>query len=292
MTLPATLSHVEYIAGGSSPDFAFPFKVSASSEIEVRSAGSVRTENSDYTASINVDAGGTISFVVTPLVSTLISIRRITLYEQLLLLISNGSLPAKALEFRLDQIVKMIQQLDEELSRRAALVVGIKTALRGLVFPSPGAGKVVGWDALGETLTLYPTAEFQVAVAPSKGIVFSEYAIPLSAIPGAALLTATAAIPSARRVIGVTYFCDVAFGTSGGLTSVDIGGFGLGDFWGHQIGITLNTTTTVGNFRSSDTPITTAATDLVVTANGGLFDATGHCILTVHTMHSLAEVAV
>lgn len=292
MTVPASPAHVEYLADGSTVAFTYPFKVANGGELEARVAGLVVTETVDYGLSgVGNDGGGTVTFYVAP-VSGVVSLRRLIPYEQLLALIPNGALPSTALEYRLDQIVKMIQQLDEELSRRPALPVGVASLLRDLDFPLPGSGKVIGWNDLGTALTLFDTSIFLSHVDTVATVVEGNSPALLATVAGDWTLVASGLVPSGVEVLGVTYYCSTGFGTSNGLTAVNIGGFGIEDGWGANVGITLGTTTTPGNFRRGDHPVSTAATDIVVTAVGGPFDATGACIVTVHWRRLVAKTSI
>jgi hypothetical protein len=107
----------------------------------------------------------------------------------------------------------------------------------------------------------------------------------LSAVSGASTLTATGLIPANVRVHGVLVQVLVAFGTGLGLTGLSIGGLGLVDGWGSGVALTLGTTTTLGAFRGvrrTDLPITTSTADVVLTAEGGVFAATGSARVIVY----------
>lgn len=293
MTLPAALAHIEYIGDGSTVAFTYPFKITTSAEIEVRRDGSLDTETVSYSVSgAGTATGGTVTYFVAPAQDVVVSLRRVVLFEQLLALIANGALPSQAIEFRFDQIVKMVQQLEEELSRRLGFAVGASAALRYLLFPEPGAGKLIGWNALGTELTLYDPSISQVVPVAVSGIAYGQTSVAVPSVAGQYLLTVTALAPVGVEVLGVTYYCTIDFSAANGLTSLNIGGFGIEDRWGLNVGITAGTVTTPGNFRLNEHVITASATDIVLTANGGSFGPTGSAIVTVHWQRLVAPTTL
>lgn len=96
----------------------------------------------------------------------------------------------------------------------------------------------------------------------------------------AATLTAANLIPAGACNVMVTARVLTAFGTSTGLTSFQIGDGTDADRWGAAAPITLNAT--YATFTVATMPCYAAATNVVLTANGGNFDATGQVRLTVH----------
>ncbi len=105
----------------------------------------------------------------------------------------------------------------------------------------------------------------------------------LSAVNGNSVLTWTSGIPAGARVWGVTAKILTAFGATGGLTGLRIGDATLSDRWTRTaMALTLATETSQGDFASSDVPIYAAATDILVAAQGGTFDATGAIELALY----------
>lgn len=283
MTVPASPSHNEYTGDGATVTFVYDFKIASSSELEVRRGGTVDTETVDYSvAGVGNDAG-TITYYSAPASGTVIALRRVVPHEQLLEITANGPLPSQALSLRLDQIVKMIQQHDEELSRKIGFPPGAKALRRDLAFPEPGALKVVGWDAI-EGLTLFDTALFQVTPDPVSGISEGITTIEALAAPNAGqwIITLSAGLPVGTEIAEVLYYCAIDFDTSNGLSSVDIGGLGITDGWGQTIGITAGTITTPANRRRGDHPTMQTAGDIILSANGGPFGGSGQAILSVY----------
>jgi len=96
----------------------------------------------------------------------------------------------------------------------------------------------------------------------------------VTSINGAATLSATDAIPAGARVYGVYVTNTVAFGATGGLTGYTVGDGTTVDMWGANV-LTLGAETGQRGFHSGDLPIYAAATAVILSGIGGLFDATG-----------------
>lgn len=158
MTLPAAVSHVEYVGNNATTVYTYPFQIDINTELEVRLDGNLQTKDFHYTVTgVGSPTGGTITMLTAPDNNEILSIRRVNRFEQTLALIPNSALPATSLEGRLDEHVKMVQLLEEEDSRRPQLPVGSKTAFRYLEFPTPETpSRLLGTDAAGLGYTTYP----------------------------------------------------------------------------------------------------------------------------------------
>lgn len=100
------------------------------------------------------------------------------------------------------------------------------------------------------------------------------HSVSVPTINGAGSLSATDAIPAGARVSGVFVTNTTAFGTSGGLTGYSVGDGTTVDLWGSNV-VTLDAVTDQEGFHSGNQPIYAAATAVILSALGGLFDATG-----------------
>lgn len=282
MTRPATPTHVEYIADGSTTAYTYPFKVDFSNEVEVRDNGALMTIDSMYTLTgVGAPTGGSVSFFNAPLKNHIISVRLAVLFEQLLDLIPNGAFPAEAIEFRFDQLVKMVQQLSEEIGRRPQYPIGSRATVRDLILPEFGYGKLLGYGSTDEII-LYDATIRQIIPDSVSGMAFGKSSAVLNASDGANSIVAVSLVPIGVRLKAVTYRCIVSFGTSHGLSSVAVGGLGIADRWASNAGIVATNITDASLFGPDDQPITKVPVDVVVSANGGAFDATGSCIVTAH----------
>lgn len=267
------------VASAGQTQFAVPFPFFLHTDLEVYDDGSLATA---YAVSGGSGSTGTITFYTPRAEGTQVFIRRVTARRQLQDYPPNDPFNAAATEAVLDKLTLMVQDLLEELGRRPALVLGIAEALRDLEFPSPVALRLIGWNADGSALTLFEPSILTVEVDPASGMTYGKSTTTVAASGGANSLTASALIPAGVKNLGVTYRCTTGFGTSGGLSSVDIGGQGVTDGWGSGIAITAGTVTGYGDFHRGDEPIAIGAEDVTILANGGTFDGTGACKLTSH----------
>jgi len=96
----------------------------------------------------------------------------------------------------------------------------------------------------------------------------------LSNVSGASV-TATGLIPDGAVLVGLTSKVTTALGATNGTTGYTIGDGSDVDRWGAVTGIALGTSSDNTNWTSGTIQAFTAAQDVVVTATGGNFDATG-----------------
>lgn len=104
----------------------------------------------------------------------------------------------------------------------------------------------------------------------------------LSSSNGASALTANGALAVGWRVMGVTVEVLETFGNSNGLTGLSIGDTELAGRWGVEIGRTTGTQTTFVDAPDDSMPIYRTASNLVIRAIGGTFDATGRLEAKIH----------
>jgi hypothetical protein len=110
----------------------------------------------------------------------------------------------------------------------------------------------------------------------------------LSAVSGASV-TATALIPAGAVVMGVTSKVTTALGTTNSTTGYKIGTGADDDRWGDITGTAEGTTSDNRDWTAGTIECFPAATDVIVTATGGDFDATGVIYLSVQYMTGQAD---
>jgi len=99
----------------------------------------------------------------------------------------------------------------------------------------------------------------------------------------AAVITSSGALRQGWRVFGVTIKVTRTFGTTNSLSRIDIGDTVTVNRWGANIQITQDTETSQSDFQAGGSDVLyTANTDLIVTAVGGNFDATGEVEVFIH----------
>lgn len=82
-------------------------------------------------------------------------------------------------------------------------------------------------------------------------------------------------------MVGVTSRVTTALGVTGGTTGYQVGTGADPDRWGSKTGTAIGTTTDNRDWTASTVENFAAATDVIVTANGGNFDATGVIYVSV-----------
>jgi hypothetical protein len=136
-----------------------------------------------------------------------------------------------------------------------------------------------------QTLRIYDTfassTDFhRVAIATARAT--------LTNVSGASV-TATGLIPAGAVVMGVTSKVTTALGTTNSTTGYKIGTAGDDDRWGDITGTAAGTTSDNRNWTAGTIECFPTATDVIVTATGGNFDATGVIYLSVQYMAGEAD---
>lgn len=154
MTVSAQTPINRSTGNGVTTVFPYTFKIISDADIEVTVDDVVKTLNVDYTVTgAGVDAGGNVTMTTAPAVATTVVRRRNMAIVRTTDYQDQGALPAATLDADIDSAVLMIQQLDERLDRTFSLPA---SSSADSAMPTPTAGYVIGWDALGESLTNLP----------------------------------------------------------------------------------------------------------------------------------------
>lgn len=191
-----------YAGAGTTPTYSFAFKVFAVSDLVVtKTVASVDTTlvyGSDYSVSLNPDQdanpGGTVTYCVSGTPTNLPAGTNLTIttaipYTQGTQLTNGGGWYPKVVEYALDRLVAIVQQLKSIADRTLRLpitVTGVSTSL-----PVPSAGKLIGWDSLGTSIENKDPSSIAAGViyGTGKADIFSgtgaQTAFTLSANPGA-----------------------------------------------------------------------------------------------------------
>jgi hypothetical protein len=281
MTQPLSVGHIEYTADGVGASFTYNFKIVTSAELEVRINGSLRTEDIDYTVSgAGGETGGTVTFLSPPADDAAISLRLVQPLEQVLDLLPNTALPAQSLEDTLDRIVRMLQTVREELSRRPALSIGVAAVLRDLFFPAPAPLKLWGWNATADAISYFDAAIATVVPSLTSQLTFIQGSVEVSPTGGEIQLTASSFLPAGSIIWAVTGRVTVALGATNSLTTWSLGVPGDASAFGSGHARTALTVTNVGQHVAPQLRAIPTAQNVVITADGGAFDATGTIILT------------
>jgi len=144
-----------FLPDGATTEFNFDFKVFDEDDLEVilvteaDGTETTLTLTTNYTVSGLSDSGGTVTTVSTYADTYTLIVRRNQALKQEIDYVPRGDFSTTVLEQGLDQMVMMIQDNQEELSRA---VVRAGTETTQLVFPSATASKIIGWNAAGTAL--------------------------------------------------------------------------------------------------------------------------------------------
>lgn len=178
MTQQYVTPWVIYTGDGSTVTFAYPWRISVDTDIQVLVDGVLST-NYGLTG-IDAANGGNVVFGTAPPANAVVFLKRITPQTQLTDYVNHDPFAAETHESALDKITRMVQDYKEEFSRRPALASTTLNSQRNLTFPAPGSGssKIIGWNANGTALTLYDTTVINQVASNLLTSVASEGALP------------------------------------------------------------------------------------------------------------------
>lgn len=148
-----------YSGDGATVAFAYGFLIDDEDEIVVVVADAngdetTQTITTHYTVSgVGSNSGGTVTFVTAPAATETISMRRATILDQGVDLQNRGSVVPQVLEDTYDEVVKMVQDLQEQVDR--SVLLRVTANVTGIDVPAPSAGQVLGWNAAGDNLQNY-----------------------------------------------------------------------------------------------------------------------------------------
>lgn len=148
-----------YSGDGATVAFAYGFLIDDEDEIVVVVADAdgdetTQTITTHYTVSgVGSNSGGTVTFVTAPAATETVSMRRATMLDQGVDLQNRGSVVPQVLEDTYDEVVKMVQDVQEQVDR--AVLLRVTANVTGIDVPAPSAGQVLGWNAAGDNLQNY-----------------------------------------------------------------------------------------------------------------------------------------
>ena len=115
------------------------------------------------------------------------------------------------------------------------------------------------------------------------GLVPGENTVPVTAVAGQISITAPNLVPAGSLVKSVTMHITTGFGTTNGLTLLNLGDTLIEDRWGSNLSIVATTSTGAENFNAytGGVPLD-APYEAVITTVAGTFDSTGAANITAH----------
>lgn len=284
MTTNIETTWTTYVTDSVTVSFPYDFLIRASSEMTVWWNDQLLTTGLYTVTGVGNDDGGTVLFT-SPLPAGVLLIKRQTPQNQLTDYFEGDAFPADSHEEGLDKLTRMIQDLNEMLSRLPALPETVGSALRFLTFPPPGALGVVGWNANGTALTLFPSSSMQVTVGGTSHIAYGEVIRDVLLFPaGQVQVTAGAVFPAGSIRLGAMIRVMTTLGEAQGLTTFSAGSPATIDRWGYG----LERTATLPPVAANNPGVWPAFTwqplvnseDVVFTADTGAFDGNGQVRIT------------
>jgi hypothetical protein len=151
MTILATTTRVAYAANGVLTQFAYPYKIFASSQLQVYVDDVLKTIATHYTVSgVGNDNGGLVTFLVAPTAGTTVLLLRVLDATQESELPANDKFPSQTVEDMADKAVMLIQQLQEVDDR--TLLLPVSSEHSNLSLPEPESAKFLRWKATEDGL--------------------------------------------------------------------------------------------------------------------------------------------
>lgn len=160
MTISAAGSRIEYSASGGQTTFAYPYRINASTDLQVYQNASLLLINSQYTVTgVGSPTGGNVILVVPAVAADKIVMLRRMPIQQTIDYIDGDVFPAQAHEDGLDRIVMMMQQVQEITTRCLQINAALSFGLTGLELPFPTTAPTgrwgFVWNALQTNLELF-----------------------------------------------------------------------------------------------------------------------------------------
>ena len=137
------------------------------------------------------------------------------------------------------------------------------------------AGDVTEWGPIDGVGTL-------IAGAAGTGRSLEESTVEVSALSGASSIPVPNLVPAGSLIISVTLFVKVNFGTSNGLTGLNLGDIEVEDRWGNGISPVITPGSGPGSFNAyAPFPVRTTYSPTISTTSGR-FDSLGTANVTAH----------
>jgi len=152
MTVTSTTNRTEFVGDGSTVEFAFTWKVYATTDVEVYLTATLKTEVTHYTIALSGGgaSGGTVTFLTAPASDIAVTLLRNIPTTQGIDLPTAGKFPADTVEEGLDRMQMQVQELQEQIDR--SIVQTVESTLSGIQLPAPGAGMGFRWNGGGTAI--------------------------------------------------------------------------------------------------------------------------------------------
>ena len=215
MTVIATVLPDISIGDGVTTVFQYNFEITATEDLDVFLDDVLQPLSVAYTVNgVGSETGGNITFVTAPANGVQV-LRTLGLtYSQPTSYSLNGPFPSLSHEDALDRLALLLAQLREEVGRGPKFKPAIEALYRDLLFPEAIPLHLVGWDATGAKLALFPSTILTVTPLPGGGAVVTAQATQaVNASNGVIQLTTSGLVPAGARLTDGMAFLATAWST-------------------------------------------------------------------------------
>lgn len=195
MTLPASDARSNHVGNGTTTAFIADFKIDHKSETQVLVDGVEKVLDVDYTITGENQDEHTVTFGTAPAADAVVTLLRKQPISQQTDYIRNEPFPSERVELDLDDIVKMIQMLQEQLNR--ALKFNPESTFTLPILPDGEEGKIVKWKSETELENVDP-ADFLVMTVAGVPVT-----LPLAVNQGGTAATSASAARTSLAVPGL-----------------------------------------------------------------------------------------
>jgi len=153
MTVASTpLPRVQWNASGQTT-FTFDFEIDADTDLYVAIDDVQKTLQADYTVSgVRVETGGSVTFLSAPANGAKVTILRAEPLRRAADQQESIGYRASSFNAEFDRLTRLLQQLNERLSRTLRLKRATTADVNQLSLPEPAPDKFLRWNALGNTI--------------------------------------------------------------------------------------------------------------------------------------------
>lgn len=142
----------QYTANGSATEFTFTFEITAAADLAVWIDDTPATYPGDFTVDVGGETGGSITMTEAPANGAVVTIIRNETIARVDDLQESTGYRAAPLNSQFDKLTRLLQQLNERVSRHASLKPSTEADLDELSLAEPEADKFIRWDATGKRL--------------------------------------------------------------------------------------------------------------------------------------------
>ena len=281
MTLAAVPRKSGPHAGTGAPaSYPYNFRIETANDLLVLENRTVVPSSAYSVTGVGNENGGEVQLTAAQ-GSTVWIFGNLPLEQQDINLPGNGAaIHSSNLELFGDKSVMREWERFEQLERRPALHQS--TTLRNLEWPAPVALKLLGWNATADGLALYDPAVVTSTPDPVTNEIRIKTVVTGNAVAGQRQITVPNAFPVGTEAIHAVGRITVPFGTSNGLTAIQLGDPDYSEqAWTASMGILLDDISNVGMHQQGLPRLFNAnARGILVTGIGGNFDAVGEVKIT------------